>query len=510
MPQLTLLLGILALVVFALYRLYRSYVDAHLWDHIPTHTFEDGKYSREHYKAGLKELLEAGHAKYSKYGKPFKVPIPVGGYTVKYRVVLPKDHLEEMKHLSNNTFSWALASAVIFAQRYTGAPPRGAWSGKAMRIGIHQNLGNITQRLDQQIDQYFAKQLPQGPSSTGSINFMAFFVPCIATFNNSILVDEGLSSNPEWVRETVNFAINRYKSADEVRNYPPYIAALISPHIQSVKELKASRKYVKEQIRPFFEDLKSRYLLGEKKEEYRKGKFGYQWLWGGTPDDVTLEDFSDTLMRDLIASIHTTAKTISVAMVDLLSQPEYIDELRQEAREAVQPDGTIAIDKLFKIDCFLKESQRLTPVLLITMNRIVTKPYTFKVSGIHMPVGTLTVAATGAIATDSETFGDDAKVFDGRRFERLRLKNKAGESALKMGMATDDSLGFGYGSQACPGRFLAVNQMKLLMAKLLIGWNMTLEKRGQTYTEGRPKFEYNDFSVVAPYEFGVRLRKHEK
>ncbi|RFU26810.1 hypothetical protein B7463_g9530, partial [Scytalidium lignicola] len=196
-------------------------------------------------------------------------------------------------------------------------------------------------------------------------------------------------------------------------------------------------------------------------------------------------------------------------MIDLLSQPEYIDELRQEAREAIQLGGTIAVDKLFKIDCFLKESQRLTPVILITMNRIVTKPYVFKASGIPMPVGTLTVAATSAIATDPDTFGDNAKEFDGRRFERLRLDNKPHESALKMGMATEDSLGFGFGSQACPGRFLAVNQMKLVIAKLLVNYNLTLQKGGQTYTGGRPKYAYNDFLAIAPPDFGAKLRKFE-
>jgi cytochrome P450 len=144
------------------------------------------------------------------------------------------------------------------------------------------------------------------------------------------------------------------------------------------------------------------------------------------------------------------------------------------------------------------------------MNRIVTQPYTFKVSGTHVPVGTMTTAATAAIATDPDTFGDDSSEFDGHRFMRLREDNKSGESAFKMGMATEDSLGFGLGSQACPGRFFAVNQMKLMLAKFLTRWDMTLEKNGQKYLGGRPKYEYYDFSVVAPVEYGMKLRKYEK
>lgn len=141
------------------------------------------------------------------------------------------------------------------------------------------------------------------------------------------------------------------------------------------------------------------------------------------------------------------------------------------------------------------------------MNRIVTKPYTFRLSGLELPVGTMTTAATAAIATDPDTFGRDSNEFDGHRFTRLRESNKAGESAFKMGMATEDSLGFGLGSQACPGRFLAVNQIKLLMSKLLTRYELTFEKNGKVYTGPRPKYQYYDFSVVPPNEFGIRLKK---
>jgi hypothetical protein len=365
MPSFMALALVPVLFVVVLYRVYQNFTRDQEWSHIPTHEFEDGDNSRERYIRDLKDLLESGYRKYSKHGKVFKVKIPIGGYSVNYRVVLPKDHLEEMKHLSNNVFSWALASGVIFAEKYTGAPARGPWSGKALRVGIHQNLNDITKKLDQKIDNYFAEKLPQNPSAPATISFMDFFVPAIATVTNTILVDKRLSTNLAWIQETSNFAINRYKSADDVRAYPPFIASFISPWIPSVKRLRQSRKYVKEQMKPLYEEMKQQEMLGNlSKEKCRKGIFGYEWLWGGTPDNVTLDDFSDTMMRTLIASIHTSAKTISIALVDLLSQPQYIDELRQEAMEAMSPDGSIDVDKLFKMDCFLKESQRLTPVFL--------------------------------------------------------------------------------------------------------------------------------------------------
>ena len=79
-------------------------------------------------------------------------------------------------------------------------------------------------------------------------------------------------------------------------------------------------------------------------------------------------------MRTMIASIHTTAKTVSIAMIDLLSQPQYLNELREEAKAAVRTDGrSMDVDKLTKLDCFLKESQRLTPVILCKLRYHLTQ-----------------------------------------------------------------------------------------------------------------------------------------
>jgi cytochrome P450 len=140
------------------------------------------------------------------------------------------------------------------------------------------------------------------------------------------------------------------------------------------------------------------------------------------------------------------------------------------------------------------------------MNRIVTQDYEFKCSGLKLPKGTMITAPAAAIATDPETF-QDPNSFDGNRYVRLREEQKESASALVLGMSTIDSLGFGLGNQACPGRFLAVNNLKLMMAKLLIGWDLTLDKNGQEYKGPRPDMEYNDFSVVPPSQFSIRLRK---
>jgi hypothetical protein len=129
MPSITLIAAVPVLLAIGLYQLYNRWIKSKALDHIPTHDFEDGDTTRSRYIFDLKTLLQSGYRKYNKNGRPFKIRIPIGGYRIKHRVILPIDHIDEIKHLSNNTFSWKLASHIIFAGDYTSAPERGPWSG---------------------------------------------------------------------------------------------------------------------------------------------------------------------------------------------------------------------------------------------------------------------------------------------------------------------------------------------------------------------------------------------
>ena len=98
------------------------------------------------------------------------------------------------------------------------------------------------------------------------------------------------------------------------------------------------------------------------------------------------------------------------------------------------------------------------------MNRIVTRDYEFKCSGLKLPKGTIITAPAAAIATNLDSF-QDPNSFDENRYVRLRDEQKESARALVLGMSTIDSLGFGLGNQACPGRFLAVKNLELMIAK---------------------------------------------
>lgn len=71
---------------------------------------------------------------------------------------------------------------------------------------------------------------------------------------------------------------------------------------------------------------------------------------------------------------------------------------------------------------------------------------------------------------DPDIYTDPEK-FDGFRFAKLRSSNDASTARLQYAASNLDSMAFGYGRHACPGRFFASNEIKMIMVYLLTNYD---------------------------------------
>jgi len=185
-------------------------------------------------------------------------------------------------------------------------------------------------------------------------------------------------------------------------------------------------------------------------------------------------------------------------LYDLALYPEYWSALREEVEEATNRDGwtKAAIDQMYKVDSFIKESQRLHPLgkgkflcrsrvtftihlpfvlqLLVVLLRKTVQEYTFS-NGAKVPPGVV-IAVSSITHHDPEVFGDPSK-FDGLRF--VKMKDRAvvaGHPDKKFDIVTTspNSLNFGYGRTACPGRFLASADLKMMLAYVVTTYDVKL------------------------------------
>ncbi|KIX06657.1 uncharacterized protein Z518_04633 [Rhinocladiella mackenziei CBS 650.93] len=172
-------------------------------------------------------------------------------------------------------------------------------------------------------------------------------------------------------------------------------------------------------------------------------------------------------------AIHTTSHTLTEVFYDIIDHPELVDELRKEIINCFREDGSWSKNTLYRMklmDAVMKE---------ILFRRVALEDVTLS-DGTVLPRGVEVNIPNMHMRTD-ELYPHATK-FDGKRFLNLRLQagNEAKYQYTTTGQA---SMGFGHGAHACPGRFFASNEMKLMLAHLLMkfDWKFVDGKRPQDH-----------------------------
>lgn len=97
--------------------------------------------------------------------------------------------------------------------------------------------------------------------------------------------------------------------------------------------------------------------------------------------------------------------------------------------------------------------------------RIATEDYTLK-DGTVIPKGAKITWAARSHMHDPDVYHDPS-VFDPMRSYKKRHSAPGFLNKHLASAASLDSLAFGYGAQACPGRWFSVGEVKLILVKLL-------------------------------------------
>jgi cytochrome P450 len=143
------------------------------------------------------------------------------------------------------------------------------------------------------------------------------------------------------------------------------------------------------------------------------------------------------------------------------------------------------------VEACANETMRLKPVAPILMLESI---HDTVVGDIEVPAGTLLMCLMRAGAIDERHF-PDARAFDPARW----LSSAPASSAKRVSMP------FGAGPRLCPGRYLAMLEMKMVMAMLLAGFNI---ERVST-PDGEEAKEHLAFTM-APVGLRLKLTPIEK
>ncbi|KAI6098487.1 cytochrome P450 [Pisolithus sp. B1] len=150
-----------------------------------------------------------------------------------------------------------------------------------------------------------------------------------------------------------------------------------------------------------------------------------------------------------------------------------------------------------KVDSFLAETQRLEGVLTSSVQRRAMKGLILS-DGTCIPKGTHPPVPRYVFHRGSAVY-DLPGVFNPSRFSQL--SDDGGESAgHQMVAVTQDYFPFRYGKHVCSGRFLAANELKTMLAHILMWYDVKFEDR-----VSRPTSIHWDSNVILIADPTVRI-----
>ena len=207
------------------------------------------------------------------------------------------------------------------------------------------------------------------------------------------------------------------------------------------------------------------------------------------------EQVAGNVLTMLLAGEDTTANTLAWCIWLLKQHPAALARATAEVRGVMAGGGAVTLDHLAQLDfveACMHETMRLKPVAPQLPLQALKDTV---VGDVAVPAGTVVI---GLLRHDSV---DDAFVPDARSFKPERW---LGEGGLQAASVKRISMPFGAGPRMCPGRYLALQEMKMVLLTLLN--HFELDSVGTA--EGHEPAERLMFAM-APVGLQMRLRRKE-
>ncbi|RYC56196.1 hypothetical protein CHU98_g10006 [Xylaria longipes] len=433
---------------------------------VPYVRFEDGDDSYQRYFKESRTVLAAGYNHYIKNEKPFSMYN--SGNAESPMLFLPMKYLDEVRGARSNIMSLPKALDQRAGLDKIGGFLLSEHVVSVVRVAMTRALNQLTPEVNDKCAAAYREFMP--PSCRGGggrdwaeANVMQLLLRVWTRMISHVIVGAELSASEAWLEEMHLFVPTCIKAVFSLRNgYGPstyWLARYTNDDIRAIFRLRRRKKV----------DLHADAVQWFVEEYARKGI-------RATPDQLA----QDILTLSLVSLASTTATTLGV-IYDLLDRPDSLAEIKQELKQAFgnmeDKVSRQALSQLVVLDSFAKESQRLNPINQISMHRLVLQDHTFK-DGFRVPRGTDIGFTNQLISRDPANWGADADRFDAHRFLRLRNDGTSGDTAVSgdsrapMTSITHDMLPWGTGAHACPGRFLAVDGIKMMVMNLLFSYDV--------------------------------------
>jgi cytochrome P450 len=165
-----------------------------------------------------------------------------------------------------------------------------------------------------------------------------------------------LSRDETWSQATVTYTQDVTRAWLVLRMIPWPIRVLIADLLPQVRSLKNQRRMTEKKLKPLLENPPSQ-------ESNVPGGDMLRWFRQRYPGNPSPKQLARDQLLATFASIYNLSNALTYLLFDLASYPEHIEPLRAELQEVLHGESINKenIQRLKKLDSFIRESQRLSP-----------------------------------------------------------------------------------------------------------------------------------------------------
>ncbi|CAM1505774.1 Fc.00g114110.m01.CDS01 [Cosmosporella sp. VM-42] len=471
--------------------------------------------------------IKEGYVKYGKNGLPFIAPAPISRAP---DVILPRSQIAWMMDQPDRVLSSHHAHNSILYTEYNFLGKRMAepFANRVMHKYLARHLQGIIPSVEEEVKDAIDEALGKDTEEWKSINLWEMWLEIVPKVTSRLLVGKPICRDETFLKGMVRFTDDVVRNSFLLHMFPkvlhPIFGRLFAiPNrwhwgVTSEQVLPVIQKRLLYMVRK--EAGEEKYKDWEPPEDFITWDIRLAQAEGNKfeLDPVVI---SKRLLPVEFAAIHTTVLTGQSWMFDLLSTPPedgILDTLRDEIRAHMPASGhwtKASLASLLRVDSSIRESQRLSNFAATLIERMVIAPEGLKNPdyGWTLPRGAFVTVNLQGTHHDEELY-ENALGYDPLRFSRIReawenkseherqQNEKEGVEARGLGMVTtsDKHLAFGHGRHACPGRFFVAYELKLIMAYLLLNYDIKM-------LDKRPQPQWIGGTIIPPLDARIEVRR---
>ncbi|KAK7468967.1 hypothetical protein VKT23_003466 [Stygiomarasmius scandens] len=411
---------------------------------------------------------------------------------------------DELANAPDDKFSFTFPTGKLVQTDYTVGPEilTDRFHVPIVRTNLSRNIGAIIEELRDEMLQAFQvsplnDQTKKDKEGFVSAPALATVQQLIARITNRVFVGQPICQDEEFCKLNTVYVFDVVKAATKINMFPDFLHPIVGPWFSPKKY------YLDAMLRIVGSTMRERRKILETNGPNALPNDYLSWNMAEAPEGYERSDegLAMRLLNINLGAINTSSVTFTHALLYLAAHPEYAAVLRAEVENVLDHEGWSkeGMQKMVRVDSFLRESARLNAISLTSINRYTLEDYTFA-DGTFIPKGTVIASSMYSTHLDERIY-PNAHTFDPWRFVNTNGKSDPGKAYTG---TSAEFLSFGAGKHVCPGRFFAANELKAMLAHIVTTYDVKLEAKANGV---RPPNEYIGTSVIPNTSAHVLFRR---